>query len=56
MNYDYEVRQEMNYEVWGNVTQDTNPGFQPFGSAMARILNSQELVRETTTLRQGDGQ
>jgi len=27
------VKQEMDYGVWGNVTRDTNPGFQPFGFA-----------------------
>ena len=28
-----EVQQRMNYNAWGNVTNDTNPGFQPFGYA-----------------------
>ncbi|MFT3777052.1 MAG: RHS repeat-associated core domain-containing protein [Ottowia sp.] len=28
-----EVAQQMDYDAWGNVTQDTNPGFQPFGFA-----------------------
>lgn len=28
-----EVMQRMNYDAWGNVLQDTNPGFQPFGFA-----------------------
>ncbi|MEM7127006.1 MAG: RHS repeat-associated core domain-containing protein [Chloroflexota bacterium] len=28
-----EVAQRLNYDAWGNVTQDTNPGFQPFGFA-----------------------
>jgi RHS repeat-associated protein len=23
----------MDYDAWGNITQDTNPGFQPFGFA-----------------------
>jgi|CXWL01.1.fsa_nt_gi RHS repeat-associated protein len=27
------VIQQMSYDVWGNVIQDTNPGFQPFGFA-----------------------
>ena len=27
------VKQEMDYDAWGNVIQDTNPGFQPFGFA-----------------------
>jgi len=25
--------QRMDYDDWGNVTSDTNPGFQPFGFA-----------------------
>ncbi|MCU7863611.1 MAG: RHS repeat-associated core domain-containing protein, partial [Candidatus Thiodiazotropha sp. (ex Lucinoma borealis)] len=28
-----EVAQRMDYDAWGNITQDTNPGFQPFGFA-----------------------
>jgi RHS repeat-associated protein len=27
------IVQRMEYDAWGNVTQDTNPGFQPFGYA-----------------------
>jgi len=27
------VAQRMDYDVWGVVTEDTNPGFQPFGFA-----------------------
>jgi RHS repeat-associated protein len=27
------VAQRIVYDVWGNVTEDTNPGFQPFGFA-----------------------
>jgi RHS repeat-associated protein len=27
------VAQRMDYDAWGNVTNDTNPGFQPFGYA-----------------------
>jgi len=30
---DGSIAQRMDYDVWGNVTQDTNPGFQPFGFA-----------------------
>jgi RHS repeat-associated protein len=26
-----EVAQRLDYDTWGNVVQDTNPGFQPFG-------------------------
>ncbi|MCU7936607.1 MAG: RHS repeat-associated core domain-containing protein [Candidatus Thiodiazotropha sp. (ex Dulcina madagascariensis)] len=28
-----EVSQRMDYDAWGNIIQDTNPGFQPFGFA-----------------------
>ncbi len=28
-----EVVQRLDYDAWGNVLQDTNPGFQPFGFA-----------------------
>jgi RHS repeat-associated protein len=28
-----EVAQRLDYDAWGNVTLDTNPGFQPFGFA-----------------------
>ncbi|MEN5178305.1 RHS repeat-associated core domain-containing protein [Comamonas testosteroni] len=28
-----EVKQQLSYDVWGNVTEDTNPSFQPFGFA-----------------------
>ncbi|MCK0536734.1 RHS repeat-associated core domain-containing protein [Alcanivorax quisquiliarum] len=28
-----QVAQRLDYDVWGNITQDTNPGFQPFGFA-----------------------
>ncbi|MNS67608.1 tRNA(Glu)-specific nuclease WapA precursor [compost metagenome] len=28
-----EVKQQLSYDVWGNVTEDTNPHFQPFGFA-----------------------
>lgn len=27
------IAQQMTYDAWGNVLQDTNPGFQPFGFA-----------------------
>jgi RHS repeat-associated protein len=27
------IAQRLDYDVWGNITQDTNPGFQPFGFA-----------------------
>jgi hypothetical protein len=25
-----EVKQQLSYDVWGDVTEDTNPNFQPF--------------------------
>ncbi|MFT3777050.1 MAG: RHS repeat-associated core domain-containing protein [Ottowia sp.] len=28
-----DIAQQMDYDAWGNVTQDTNPNFQPFGFA-----------------------
>jgi len=28
-----EVKQRLDYDAWGNVTQNSNPGFQPFGFA-----------------------
>jgi hypothetical protein len=28
-----ETRQRIDYDVWGNIINDTNPGFQPFGFA-----------------------
>lgn len=30
---DGSIAQRMDFDVWGNVTLDTNPGFQPFGFA-----------------------
>jgi len=30
---DGNIAQRMDYDVWGNVTSDTNPAFQPFGFA-----------------------
>ena len=27
------IAEQISYDAWGNVTQDTNPGFQPFGFA-----------------------
>ena len=40
-----EVMQRMDYDVWGNVTIDTNPGFQPFGFAGGVYDNHTGLVR-----------
>jgi RHS repeat-associated protein len=30
---DGSIAQKLDYDVWGKVTNDTNPGFQPFGFA-----------------------
>lgn len=30
---DGSIAQRMDYDAWGNITLDTNPGFQPFGFA-----------------------
>jgi len=35
----------MNYDVWGNVIQDSNPGFQPFGFAGGLYDSDTQLVR-----------
>jgi len=40
-----EVVQRLDYEVWGNVLQDTNPGFQPFGFAGGLYDSLTGLVR-----------
>ena len=39
------VVQRMDYDDWGNVTQDTNPGFQPFGFAGGIYDRDTGLVR-----------
>jgi RHS repeat-associated protein len=39
------VAQEMNYDAFGNVTLDTNPGFQPFGFAGGLYDRDTKLVR-----------
>jgi RHS repeat-associated protein len=39
------VAQRMDYDVWGNVTADTAPGFQPFGFAGGFYDNVTGLVR-----------
>jgi RHS repeat-associated protein len=39
------IVQEMAYDVWGNVTKDTSPGFQPFGFAGGQYDNDTKLVR-----------
>ncbi|MFC3851777.1 RHS repeat domain-containing protein [Salinispirillum marinum] len=40
-----EIAQRMDYDAWGNVTNDTNPGFQPFGYAGGIYDRDTELVR-----------
>ena len=39
------VAQRVDYDEWGNVSQNTNPGFQPFGFAGGLVDNSTTLVR-----------
>jgi RHS repeat-associated protein len=39
------VMQEMDYDAFGNVTLDTNPGFQPFGFAGGLYDRDTKLVR-----------
>ena len=40
-----EIVQRMDYDVWGKVTLDTNPGFQPFGFAGGLYDRDTGLVR-----------
>ena len=39
------VAQELEYDAFGNVTKDTNPGFQPFGFAGGLYDRDTKLVR-----------
>lgn len=39
------VVQRMDYDVWGNVIRDSNPGFQPFGFAGGLYDSDTGLVR-----------
>jgi len=39
------VMQQMSYDVWGKVIQDSNPGFQPFGYAGGLYDRDTQLVR-----------
>jgi len=39
------VAQEMEYDAFGNVTKDTNPGFQPFGFSGGLYDRDTKLVR-----------
>ncbi|RMF17500.1 MAG: RHS repeat-associated core domain-containing protein [Candidatus Dadabacteria bacterium] len=40
-----EVMQQLDYDAWGRVIQDTNPGFQPFGFAGGLYDHETGLVR-----------
>ena len=40
-----QVAEEIDYDVWGNVTNDTNAGFQPFGFAGGLYDQDTKLVR-----------
>ena len=40
-----EVAQRIEYDVWGNIAEDTNPGFQPFGFAGGIYDQHTGLVR-----------
>ena len=42
---DNTVAQALDYDVWGNVTNDTNPGFQPFGFAGGLYDTDTKLTR-----------
>ena len=39
------IEQRLDYDEWGNVTLDTNPGFQPFGFAGGLYDPDTKLVR-----------
>jgi RHS repeat-associated protein len=39
------VAQQLSYDEWGNVTSDSNPGFQPFGFAGGLYDRDTRLVR-----------
>ncbi|MDQ7017232.1 MAG: RHS repeat-associated core domain-containing protein, partial [Gammaproteobacteria bacterium] len=40
-----EVVQRIDYDVWGNISQDSNPGFQPFGFAGGIYDHDTQLTR-----------
>lgn len=42
---DGSIAQQMDYDTWGNIIQDTNPGFQPFGFAGGIYDQHTELIR-----------
>jgi len=39
------VAQRIDYDAWGNITKDTNPGFQPFGFAGGLYDSDTGLIR-----------
>ena len=39
------IAQRIDYDVWGNITQDTHPGFQPFGFAGGIYDQHTQLTR-----------
>ncbi|MEW5878214.1 MAG: RHS repeat domain-containing protein [Acidobacteriota bacterium] len=40
-----EIAQELQYDAWGNITYDSNPGFQPFGFAGGIFDTHTRLLR-----------
>jgi len=42
---DGSIAQRMDYDVWGNITTDTSPGFQPFGFAGGIYDQHTQLTR-----------
>jgi len=42
---DGSIAQRIDYDVWGNITSDTNPGFQPFGFAGGLYDQHTGLIR-----------
>lgn len=40
-----EIKQQIEYNVWGQITSDTNPGFQPFGFAGGLYDSETGLIR-----------
>jgi len=53
-----DILQRLDYDEWGRVTLDTNPGFRPSGlpgGSMTAIPSSCVSVPETTTPRPGGG-
>jgi RHS repeat-associated protein len=39
------IAEQIDYDAWGNVTNDTNPGFQPFGFAGGLQDHDTKLIR-----------